>query len=85
MYRGIFCLIVVGGIFGVGRSGGLRFVCLFRFVLGVGRSGGLRAGWLSGLFVMSGFRGMCLIMMLFIFCFFFLFSQVCHVSIHYVC
>ena len=45
VYRGMFCLIVEGGIFGVGRSGGLRFVCLLRFVLDVGRSGGLRAGW----------------------------------------
>ena len=75
MYRGMFCLIVIGGIFGVGRSGGLRFVCLLRFVLGVGRSGGLRAGWLAGLFVrylLSAFGGMCFIMMLFIFCFYFL-------------
>ena len=73
VYRGMFRLIAIGGIFGMGRSGGLRFVCLLRFVLGVGRSGGLHAGWFAGLFVgylLSDFGGMCLIMMLFIFCFF---------------
>ena len=63
--------------------------CLGLF-LGVGRSGGLRTGWFAGLFVgylLSELGGMCFIMMLFIFCFFFflLFGQVRHVGVYYVC
>ena len=87
VYRGMFCLIAIGGMFGVGRSSGLRFVCLFRFVLDVRRCGGLRAGWFVDLFdghLLSDIGGMCLIMILFIFYFFLLFGQVRHVGVYYV-